>query len=158
MSRPVVEIRPVEPGDIEWFAVNLRPQDVAEARASGFDDLAQGLRRSVSEAVFARVALINGERVAIGGCGEWAQSALVVNGVPWLVGTPGLTRHGRVLQREARRYIGAMLERYPRLINLVHADNRVAIRWLQRMGFVIHAQSVPYGPHNAPFHFFEMRA
>lgn len=157
MSRPVVEIRPVEPGDIEWFAVNLRPQDVAEGHASGYSDLAQGLRMSIERAVFARVALIDGERVAIGGCGEWSQSTLVVNGVPWLVGTPGLTRHGRVLQREARRYIAAMLEHYPRLINLVHADNRVAIRWLQRMGFVVHAQTVPYGPHDAPFHFFEMR-
>lgn len=155
MSPPAVEIRPVAPGDIEWFATRLRAVDVAEVEATGSTPLA-GLRASVQAARFARVALIDGERVAIGGCNH-AGTALVPIGVPWLVGTPALTRHGRVLQREARRYIGAMLEHYDRLANYVHADNLVAVRWLRRLGFTVHPP-VPLGPHGQLFHLFDLRA
>jgi hypothetical protein len=156
MSRPAVEIRPVEPGDIEYLAENLRAQDRAEARACGLD-VEQGLRDSIAQARFARTALINGRLAAIGGCGVLAGSTVLAPiGVPWLVGTDVLTRHPCVLQREARRYIAAMLEAYPHLMNVVHADNRTAVRWLRRLGFTVHpAQPLHTG---ALFHVFEMRA
>ena len=46
-------------------------------------------------------------------------------------------------------------ERFGRLYNTVHAENTLAVRWLRRMGFVLHE------PHAHPdtgemFHYFEM--
>lgn len=156
MSQPAVEIRPVEPGDVEQMVREMRAVDRVEATASGFD-VEQGLRESIATSHFARTALINGRLVAIGGCGRHPHStALAPAAVPWLVGTDVLTRYPGVLQREARRYIAAMLEVYPHLTNVVHAENRVAIRWLKRLGFTIHSPvRVPTG---ALFHPFNMRA
>lgn len=157
MSRPAVEVRPVEPGDIEQMLREMRGVDRAEAAALGFDDVERGLRESIANSHFARTARINGRLVAIGGCAKHPGSAMLAPiAVPWLVGTDVLARYPGVLQREARRYIAAMLEVYPHLTNVVHIENRVAIRWLKRLGFTIHPPvRVPTG---ALFHPFNMRA
>lgn len=156
MSRPAVEIRPVEPGDVELMLREMRTVDRIEARAMGLD-LEQGLHQSIAQAHFARTALINGCLAAIGGCNLHPYSTLLTPmAVPWLVGTDVLTRYPGVLQREARRYIAAMLEAYPHLMNVVHAENRTAVRWLQRLGFTVHpARPLHTG---ALFHVFEKRA
>lgn len=156
MSRWAVEIRPVEPGDIDTMLREMRTVDRVEAQACGLD-VEQGLRESVARALFARTALINGRLAAIGGCNlNSAGTVLAPVAVPWLVGTDVLTRHPCVLQREARRYIAAMLEVYPHLVNVVHVENRIAVRWLRRLGFTVHpARPLATG---ALFHAFEMRA
>lgn len=137
MSRPVVEIRPVEPGDIDELARHMRSVDRAECEAAGFD-VEHALAHSIANSHFARTVLIDGKLAGIGGCNKHPASTLLAPmGVPWLLGTDVLTRHPRVLQREARRYIAAMLEVYPHLFNIVHADNHVTIRWLKRLGFTI---------------------
>jgi hypothetical protein len=158
MSRPAVEIRPVEPGDIEWLAPRLRMADIVECYASGIDNPLDGVRMSVANSVFARVLVINDELVAIGGCVEHPLSTqLSPIGVPWVVGTPVLIDHPRVLQREGHRYIAAMLERYPQLVNVVHAANTRALVWLRHMGFTL-SPPAPWGPRGALFHTFQMRA
>ena len=156
MSRSAVEIGPVEPGDVEQMLREMRAVDRAEVLALGFD-VETGLRGSIANSHFARTARISGRLVAIGGCARHPGSALLAPiAVPWLVGTDVLTRYPGVLQREARRYIAAMLEVYPHLTNVVHIENRVAIRWLKRLGFTIHPPvRVPTG---ALFHPFNMRA
>lgn len=74
-----------------------------------------------------------------------------------MLGTPLLDTQARVLVRETPRYIGAMLEVFPHLLNFVHAQNRTSVHWLRRLGFTLH-DAVPYGSQGALFHPFEMRA
>jgi len=158
MSRPAVEIRPVEPGYMEWLGPRLRLADLVEMHATGYDDPIQAIRLSVDNSVFARVLVIDDELVAIGGCVKHPLSTqLSPIGVPWVVGTPLLIDHPRVLQREGRRYIAAMLERYPQLVNVVHAANTHAVGWLRHMGFSV-SPPAPWGPRGALFHIFQMRA
>ena len=154
MSPSAVEVVEPKPGHLDFLAEHLRAQDLAELRASGWDDVYQALERSVQVSRWARVALIDGLPAAVFGCAEHG-SMLAPDGVPWLLGTDAVARHGRVLQREARRYIAAMLQEYPRLFNAVHAENTVSVRWLRRLGFTLHP-AVPAPPHGAPFHVFEM--
>ena len=156
MLRPAVEIRPVEPGDVERMLREMRSVDRIEAVAFGFE-IERGLRDSIAASHFARAALVNSQLLAIGGCSRHPHSTVLAPiGAPWLVGTDAITRYPGVLQREARRYIGAMLEVYPHLANVVHAENRTAIRWLKRLGFTIHPPlRVPTG---ALFHPFDLRA
>lgn len=139
---------------LDYLAAHLRAQDLAELRAAGWGDVRQALEQSVRLSRWTRVALIEGVPAAVFGCAEHG-SMLTPTGVPWLLGTDAVTRHGRVLQREARRYIAAMLQEYPRLFNAVHAENTVSVRWLRRLGFTLHP-AVPAPPHGAPFHVFEM--
>lgn len=154
MSRPVLETRAPTPEDLAHLAANLRDQDRAELEAAGWDDYRTALEESVRFSKWTQVAVVDGEVACVFGCAEYG-SMLAPDGVPWFLGTELVTRHRRVLQRWAPRYIGAMLQDYPRLFNAVHADNTVAVRWLRRLGFTLHP-ATPAPPTGAPFHVFEM--
>lgn len=154
MSRPAVEVRAPTPADLTHLARNLRAQDRAELDASGWADYAHALDVATKTSRWSRVALIDGELACVFGCAERG-SLLAPIGVPWLLGTDVLPRHRRVLQQQARRYIAAMLQEYPRLFNAVHADNSVSVHWLKRLGFTMHP-AIPVPPHGAMFHVFEI--
>lgn len=155
MSQSAVEAVAPTPEHLDFLAAHLRAQDRAELHAAGWgDDCRRALECSVAKSRWTLVALVDGVPAAIFGCAEHG-ALLAPSGVPWMLGTDAVARHGRVLQREARRYIAAMLQEYPRLFNAVHAENTVSIRWLRRLGFVLHP-AVPAPPHGALFHVFEM--
>lgn len=154
MSKSVVEFRPPQPGDIEHIATHLRDQDAAEARANGHADILAALRESAEQSAAVVVATADGEPGCVFGCVSTG-TVLAPSAVVWMVGTHLVPQHQRVLARLAPRYILAMRERFGRLYNTVHAENTLAVHWLRRMGFVLHA------PHAHPatgelFHYFEM--
>lgn len=150
----MVEIRGPESDDLAHIASHLRDQDLAELAAAGWDDPAVAIRESVKRSQWTQVGLVDGEPVCVFGCAVYG-SLLTPVGTPWLLGTDGLVAHRRVLHRWARRYIAAMLAEYPRLVNAVHAENTVSVRWLKALGFTVHP-ATPVPPHGAMFHVFEV--
>jgi hypothetical protein len=150
-----VLIRNTEPGDAALLAANLREADLAEVRAYGYDDPLPGLERSVASSVLCWSGFVDGELAAIIGVSPIS----VISGVgsPWMMGTPLLDRHSRILVRRTPDYIARMLTAFPHLVNHVHAKNVTSVRWLRRLGFTLH-EAAPYGPLGEPFHPFEMRA
>ena len=150
-----VLIRPTQPGDAAALAANLRPSDLAECQAYGRGDIAAGVISSANRSMLCWTAFIDGELAAILGCAPI--SVVLGIGSPWMLGTPVLDRHSRVLVRETPEYIGKMLNAFPHLVNFVHAENTTSVRWLRRLGFTLHATQ-PYGALGEPFHPFEMRA
>jgi hypothetical protein len=114
-----VLIRPTQPGDAAALAANLRPADLAECQAYGRGDIAAGVISSANRSMLCWTAFIDGELAAILGCAPIS----VVSGIgsPWMLGTPVLDRHSRVLVRETPEYIGKMLNAFPLLVNFVHA-------------------------------------
>jgi hypothetical protein len=132
----------------------MRVQDVAEVRASGRNDLRAVVDEGVRRSVMCYAVRVDGRLAAIFGLAPYG--GLLSNiGVPWMLGTPEVPRHRRILARYSKPYIASMLAAYPHLINAVHARNTVAVRWLRHAGFTLHAAQ-PYGPHGEPFHVFEM--
>lgn len=159
-TRRAVDLRPVQAGDIDRLAANLRDQDVEELRALGHEP---GEHRAViAESVAASVmchALWSPTDEFMGICGLCiAEGSLLggIIGVPWMLGTPVVPRFGAALNRSTRRYNASMLERAPLLLNFVHAANTVSVAWLQRVGYTL-GPVQPFGPHGEPFHRFEMR-
>lgn len=75
---------------------------------------------------------------------------------PWMLGTEHVERLPGVLTRVALRYLEVMKGHYARLANHVDARNTTSIRWLKRLGFTVHPETVPYGPYGLPFHPFEL--
>lgn len=150
-----VLIRPTEPGDARTLYENLRLSDFAECLAYGKPDMLAGIEDSVRRSPMCWTAFIDGELAAILGCGVISLMGGV--GSPWMLGTPVLDRHSRVLVRETPVYIGRMLNAFPHLLNYVHTDNVTSKRWLRRLGFTLH-KAVPYGARGELFHPFEMRA
>jgi hypothetical protein len=150
-----VLIRPTEPGDAARLFANLRASDLAECRAYGRPDIAASIASCVDRSVLCWTGLVDGELAAIIGAAPINMLAGI--GSPWMLGTPVLDRHQRILVRRTPEYISRMLKAFPHLVNYVHAKNTTSVRWLRRLGFTLH-EAVPYGPLGEPFHLFEMRA
>lgn len=150
-----VLIRQTLPGDAEQLAHNLRASDESEVRAYGHNDLTLACQRSVARSMLCWSAFIDGQLAAILG----AAPLSVVSGLgsPWMLGTPVLDAHSRILVRSTPGYIAQMLQAFPHLVNFVHAKNTTSVRWLRRLGFTVH-EAQPFGALGEPFHPFEMRA
>lgn len=150
-----VLIRPTQSGDAAALAANLRPADLAECLAYGRGDVSAGIESSVARSPLCWTAFIDGELAAILGCGLVSMMGGV--GSPWMLGTPVLDKHARVLVRATPEYIAKMLNAFPHLVNFVHTENKTSMRWLRRLGFTLR-DAVPYGAKGELFHPFEMRA
>lgn len=150
-----VVIRLTQPGDAAELAANLRPADLAECQAYGREDIAAGIASSVNRSMLCWTGLVDGELAAI--IGVAPINVMGGIGSPWMLGTPVLDQHSRVLVRRTPEYIAKMLNAFPHLVNFVHAKNTTSVRWLRRLGFTLHAAQ-PFGALGEPFHPFEMRA
>lgn len=150
-----VLIRDTTLRDVVDLANNLRVADRAEMAAYGHTEPIGALTRSAVSSMMCWSAFIDGELAAILGCAP----INIIGGVgsPWMMGTPVLDRHQRILVRHTPGYIARMLAVFPHLVNFVHTENTTSVRWLRRLGFTLH-EAAPYGALGAPFHKFEMRA
>jgi hypothetical protein len=151
----VVEIAQPTSAHVEELAANLRRADRAEIEAAGHRDATKAIADSLALSTHMGTLLFDGQVVAIFGLVPLSLVAGVA--APWLLGTDLVVVHRRALMRLAPSYIAAMLRAYPHLLNLVHADNALAVRWLRRAGFTLHAPQ-PNPVTGAPFHRFEMKA
>lgn len=150
-----IEIRPTRPEDVDALVDNLRASDLAECQAYGDRDIRGGIQSSVARSLLCWTGLADGEVGSIMGCAPIS----VVSGVgsPWMLGTPLLDKHSRILVRRTPEYIAQMLIAFPHLMNFVHARNKTSVRWLRALGFTLH-DAVPYGARGELFHPFELRA
>lgn len=149
-----VVVRPVEPGDIEILAANMRQADIDEVGACGHSPI-EALEYSVKASMHCWTATGDGELACM--FGVTPISMLGGIGCPWMLGTELITQNAGAFIRHSRSYIQEMLQAYPHLFNFVDARNAKAIRWLKRAGFTLH-DPVPHGPYGMLFHPFEMKA
>lgn len=150
-----IVIRPTEPDDVNLLIENLRKSDRAECEAYGSPEIATEIRLSVLSSYLCWSAFADGELGCIIGVSPISMLGGV--GSPWMLGTPVLDKHRRVLVRLAPGYIATMLESFPHLMNFVHAKNTSSIRWLKALGFAIHP-ALPYRRLGEMFHPFEKKA
>ena len=142
--------------DILHVATHMRAADVAECMALGERDLVDVLTDGVRRSVWSRTVLIDGIPACILGVAPHGALLTATTGVPWMLGTDLVPRNRRALIRTAPLYIDDMLRTFSHLLNYVHADNTLAVRWLRRVGFTLH-DAQPVGVNGAMFHRFEMR-
>lgn len=150
----MVEIRPAVEADGQALLEALRPADIAEAQAAGFEP-AEAVLASLRASSVAMTGLVNGELACV--FGVVPVSLLGGVGCPWLLGTPVLDRHARVLVRLAPKYIWLMRSRFPHLVNHVHTEHTESVRWLRRLGFRF-SEPWLHPETGATFYTFEMKA
>jgi hypothetical protein len=149
-----VEIRPVEPGDLDPVAANMRAEDVAEVWASGGYTPREALDHSVSLSGECHTVWMDRTPIALFGVATVGAGPGI--GWPWFLGTPDVSRAKSHFLRQAPGYLAAWLAQWPVLMNYVDARNLISLRWLRRLGATIHP-AVPYGQAELPFHPFEFR-
>jgi hypothetical protein len=142
-----VEYRPLTDADALLLADRLRPMDRLEQRCMEPDrtpresllNLAQRSRR-------ARAAYVGGELVCAYGVLPRSQLSSVGN--PWFLATDTVDTSRAVRRQMARRSMDQacwVAEGFNTLWNVIHADNRVAIRWLKHLGFSFPGQTITLG-------------
>lgn len=130
----MIEFVPARLFHVGPVATRMREIDRLECAISGHSPK-EALRLSLRSSLLAWTAKIDGRPEAMFGVST--VSLLGQEGSPWLLLTDEGARQAKSLVRDGRRYSDAMQAAFPLLANLVHADNHVAIRWLQRLGYGI---------------------
>ncbi|WP_137924654.1 hypothetical protein [Cupriavidus sp. 2SB] len=154
---PRIEVRVPTEADGRYLIDHLREADRLEVEATLGDACPYAAMELVLSrcshvwAVFAEDRLL-----MIGGLVPVGSLLTTNEAEPWILGTADLDRLPGVLTRVALRYLAVMKGHYRRLSNHVDARNVKSIRWLKRLGFKVHPQTVPFGPYGMPFHLFEM--
>lgn len=121
--------------DMAYVSEHMRRSDILEIEAiSGLSPL-EAVRQSVmaSDRAYCFTACIDGEPVCIGGCSPLGLLSDI--GIIWLLGTEQLTRYAKLLTRDCRRGIDAMLDKWPILTNIIDVRSTQTIRWLRLVGF-----------------------
>lgn len=148
-----VTFRAPTPKDVAQLARTMRPIDALECRCVGGHEPEEALEEAVSASLWCYAAEVAGDVACMFGVAPG--SLLDDEAAPWLLSADGIERHGRQVLAHARPFIERMRGDYERLYNVVHADNRAAIRFLRWGGFSFLDDALCYG--GEPFWGFEMR-
>ena len=75
-------------------------------------------------------------------------------GSPWLLGSDKLPETKKVMLPVSARWVEEMNTSHPLLLNYVHAENTVSIKWLKSLGFQFINLVKEYGVGKEPFYQF----
>lgn len=150
-----LQIVPAEVSHLEAMAGRWRQADIDELWAAGHHTPEECVKVGIEHSPMAWTAFLDGVPVAVFGVST--PPLLSSTGIPWMVGTVELDRHGSLLLKQGREKVGLMLTQFKRLMNFVDARNTKAIRWLKRLGFKF-GEAQPYGAEGLPFYLFTMEA
>ena len=131
------QIVPAVAGHIPGLAANMREADRRELWAMARLDPETALWISLNRSVKAYAALTGaGETIQMWGVSRHG-GLLGFVGSPWLLGSKILDRPevSREYIRQSRVYARELEAGFRRLENWVHAENRLAIRWLRWLGY-----------------------
>lgn len=143
----MIEIKQASERDAWSVAVNMRTSDATEIELLGGMPEITAMK-TYQACALPRVVLLDGTPAVLYGVNS---SAVHGVGVPWMVATDAIRSITREFVRGCRNEIEAMQALYPRLTNITHRENRIALRWLEWMGFEI--ARAPAGPGGAFFVF-----
>lgn len=115
------------------MVARLRPADRMEI-AAFYGDAWRALARSVENAERCYTGRMGGDLAAVWGVSR--RGALSKTGHPWMVATEVAERRPAAFLRASRAAFFDLTAGFTRFENVVHADNRLARRWLRWIGFV----------------------
>ena len=135
------EILPATPDHVPAIAAGMRDADRREVWASHRHTPGEALECSLERSELAWTCLVEGVPAFMWGAARQG-SLISLTGNPWLLGTPDILKVSREFLRQCPAYVARMQERFPRLENFVHAENRLSVRWLKWCGFTLEEKPV----------------
>lgn len=152
MSMQVKYIQPNE-NLLQYVADNMRAADALECELlSGLSPM-EALTKGVEMSHHCSVVVIDGKPCGV--VGLVVINILGGTGVPWLLATDDAVKYKRIFINNCKQGVEDMRTVCPNLMNFVHADNKLSIKWLKWMGFTIEP-SEPIGKDGAHFHKFHI--
>lgn len=150
-----MEVKFIKPTQalIEVIAADMRQADVDEVWASHHHTPVEALMKSWKASDRSVVVTVNDEPCVM--IGLVIHDILSGTGSPWLLGTENALKYKRHFLTQVPDVIEEMLTICPRLVNYVHTENKVSIKWLKWIGFIVE-EPLPYGCDDALFHKFTL--
>jgi len=134
-----IEIRDIEPQDIDELVRNMRQADRDEVKASTNLPLRSVIDHSIRLSSYSKAGLVNGELACL--WGVCPISILSSKGSPWLLATPVIEQYPMAFLRRCKPYIKKFKELYSSMENYVEMEEPQA-----------------WGVQGLDFHKFTMRA
>ena len=131
----MVELRRPTPEAIRFIADNMREEDAVEVMASGGYTPIEALEVSISNSM--KTAIVYHNDTPLTALGLVRMGFLSDTGVPWLLSAKHALKHKREFLKLSPPVIQEMLDICPNLVNHVHVNNKLSIRWLKWLGFII---------------------
>ncbi len=138
------------PGKLEDIdGLVLRKSDYDELKACSADSPEEQLRDSWETSDMIWTIWVGDTVAGVFGCAGHEGRF----GVPWMLGSDLTKKVRKVFIVDAKNYVEIMLDKYKRLVNFVHVDNKQSIRWLKWIGYTV-LDPIPYGDFGKMFHPF----
>lgn len=135
----------------EVINLQLREMDIEEVRASsGGLEPREVLKLSLIASDQVWVVIHNGKIEAVFGVTKTPTS----EGIPWFLTTDKFKEFTIAFAKESKKVVQEMLKEYKRLYNVVSANHKEAIEWLEWLGFTVEKNPITYNDYN--FYYFFM--
>lgn len=149
MAKPVYSFEPATPDTVRYIAAHLREADRKELAVTAFGRSVEDvLLESMRISRWATVARVDGLPAIVYGVAPTAERGV---GAAWMLATDAINRVRRPFIEVCRGEVDLMQASFPILCNYVHRDNRVAIAWLEWLGFKV--SNKPAGPNGVMRYF-----
>ena len=136
--------------DCRELAPFLREQDANEVMASNGLSPLRALQASFEGSYECNTIIHeDGSVVGMFGLGDNG-----IFGCPWLLGSDKLPETKKVMLPVSAKWVEEMNARHPLLLNYVHAENKVSMKWLKSLGFQFINLVKEYGVGKEPFYQF----
>ena len=135
MSVVVVKFGPPTPEAVQFIADNMREADAIEVWAAYRHTPIEALELSIKNSYTCMI--VYGDDVPLTALGLVLRGFLSDTGVPWLLSAEQALDHRKEFLRLSPPVIDKMLQIRPKLVNYVHTENKLSIRWLKWLGFII---------------------
>lgn len=132
MTTPNIEMVDATTAHLDELALNMRDSDVREVMAMSDRGIRTTLQLSFDMSSRVESCLIDGRVAAVWGIAPIDGEV----GVPWMLGTPLIDLHPKVLISESKRQLRLMLNEFNHLQQWVDIRNEASVRWLRRLGFL----------------------
>ena len=142
--------RPAAWQDCRDMAPYMREQDAKEVMASNGLNPLRSLQESFKVSAECNTVVHDDGDVV----GMFGVSDCQAFGSPWLLGTDKLIDTKKEFIPQAKEWVERINGDYPLLLNYVHADNAVSIKWLKSLGFEFIKYIKEYGVGRQPFYQF----
>jgi hypothetical protein len=134
--------------DIDALAPHMRAIDALECKLVGGHEPREALENALDVSSRAKAWEVGGVVQCLYGCAP--VSFLSDEASIWLLGRDSIKEHARAFLKVSKGEVEDVSLGFERLFNVVHAHNRLSIRWLKWLGFAfgegIEVQGHPFLP------------
>ena len=143
-TRMKIQVVKAHVNHLPALARNLRVSDRVELSAAMGENLLSALEVSYERSVACWCIEVDKNPIVIWGVAPM-NSLLGTIGMPWMVGTNAMEEWKGFIGKKSRCFIDLMHYLFPLLINYVHGENALALRFLRWCGFVIDSTPLRVG-------------